>query len=101
MNRIVPAVLSGLGIAYARGDFTKAGMAALSVLDLARMAIILIVFGLAAVLIVKTFDRLLGHGRRRRGRRVAVDRDARMAARRATVWSTDIGTSTAQRRANR
>lgn len=98
MNRVLPAVLSGLGIAYARGDFTKAGMAAIGVMDLAHMAIILIVFGSAAVLIVKTFDRLLG--RNRRVVRV-VDRDARMAAKRAAIWSTDIGTSAAQRRANR
>lgn len=91
MNRVLPAVLSGLGIAYARGDFTKAGMAALGVMDLAHMAIILIVFGSAAVLIVKTFDRLLGHGWGRRGRRVTVDRDTRMAAKRAAIWSTDIG----------
>lgn len=63
MNKIVPAVLSGLGIAYARGDFTKAGLAAIGVVDLARMTIMVCAFGLAAVLIVKTFDRLLDRGK--------------------------------------
>ena len=93
MNRILPAVLAGLGIAYARGDFTKAGLAAIGVIDLAKMTLLVCAFGLAAVIIVKSFDRLLGHGRRSRS--IA---PANIALR---PRSTDLGSRTAQRRANR
>lgn len=61
---IFSAILSGLAICYARGDFTKAALASIGVLDLAKMTIIITIFGLTAVLIVKGWDRLMRRHRR-------------------------------------
>lgn len=70
---IVSAILSGLAICYARGDFTKAAVTSIGVLDLADMVIFLIAIGLLSYLIVKGWDRLM-----RRNRRVGCPVDGKL-----------------------
>lgn len=65
---IFPAVLSGLAICYARGDFTKETVASLNIPDILVMAGFVIVIGTLSFLIVKGWDRLMG---RRKVRSVA------------------------------
>lgn len=86
---IFAAVLSGLTICYVRGDFTKAAIASLGVLDLADMVIFVVAIGTLSFLIVKGWDKLM-----RRHKRVVRPANGKLQGNSGTRnvrWSDDIG----------
>lgn len=83
---IFAAVLSGLTICYVRGDFTKAAVASIGILDLADMVIFVVVIGTLSFLIVKGWDKLM-----RRHRRVVGPVANHVRPRKRDIWSSDLG----------